>query len=116
MASSTVATFSANPNHAMRFSSAIPPPSPRGLSSQATVVKTWGFSEALSDFCKRRHPPSDTYAENRDANEEVKTETLNIKAQTVAATLTQPCLARNTLLYHLIYKYTAFFKPIDPMI
>lgn len=21
----------------------------------------------------------------------------------------QPCLARNTLLYHLLYKYTAFF-------
>lgn len=32
-----------------------------------------------------------------------------LKAQTVAATLMQPCLARNTLLYHLIYKYTAFF-------
>lgn len=32
-----------------------------------------------------------------------------LKAQTVAATLTQPCLARNTLLYHLLYKYTAFF-------
>lgn len=32
-----------------------------------------------------------------------------LKAQTVAATLMQPCLARNTLLYHLLYKYTAFF-------
>jgi len=32
-----------------------------------------------------------------------------LKAQTVAATLMQPCLARNTLLYHLLYKYTASF-------
>lgn len=31
------------------------------------------------------------------------------KAQTVAATLMRPCVARNTLLYHLLYKYTAFF-------
>lgn len=32
------------------------------------------------------------------------------KAQTVAATPTQPCLAWNTLLYHSLYKYTASFK------
>lgn len=42
-----------------------------------------------------------------------KTKTKNniyiLKAQTVAATLMQPCLARNTLLYHLLYKYTACF-------
>lgn len=52
-------------------------------------------------------PFSDRYVEDRDAEEVLKNKLL--KAQTVAATLTQPCLARNTLLYHLLYKYTAFF-------
>lgn len=62
-------------------------------------------------------PPSVTDVEDRDA-EEVKNNNNNIlKAQTVAATLMQPCLARNTLLYHLLYKYTAFFfKRRDPML
>lgn len=36
-----------------------------------------------------------------------------LKAQTVAATLMQPCLARNTLLYHLLYKYTACFLNLE---
>lgn len=53
-------------------------------------------------------PLSDRYVEDRDAEEEVKKKII-LKAQTVAATLMQPCLARNTLLYHLLYKYTAFF-------
>lgn len=53
-------------------------------------------------------PLSNWYVEEINAERE-KTNNWNLrsKAQTVAATLMQPCLARNILLYHLLYKYTA---------
>lgn len=54
-------------------------------------------------------PLSNWYVEEIDAEREKKNWKSRSKAQTVAATLMQPCLARNILLYHLLYKYTALF-------
>lgn len=107
------------PKDASHFSSVINPLLPQGRQKSGKNYKKWEIGDenlhhvlkfCLPDLVLTPPPLSDRYVEDRDAEEEkIKNKKKILKAQTLAATLMQPCLARNTLLYHLLYKYTAFF-------